>query len=169
MASEPYLPNGTAVVFTKESGNSSLDSSTHIVESSDQYEGIIFYRLKGIDGGLFLRSSLATVEECKEAAMASEMNSKIPDDLMPLVLQVHSQPYSVVLSLIERIAALEALLTRFHDKLTIILPKVDSFIVLQAVRSGNNSIYDGPTIAQEMEDAKKLLGIPRAEGGTDGK
>ena len=62
--SEMLLP-GTCVVFTQASGNDRIDPSMHIVESSEQHNGMTFYRLRGIEGALFVRESLATVAERK--------------------------------------------------------------------------------------------------------
>jgi hypothetical protein len=49
------------------------------------------------------------------------------------------------------------LLMRIVGKLHAILPIVDGFIALQAVRSGNANIYNGPSLEQELKEADALI------------
>lgn len=49
------------------------------------------------------------------------------------------------------------LLRRFVDKLEVALPKIDSIISLQAIRHSNPNFYDGPSLEDEMREAKELL------------
>jgi hypothetical protein len=60
---EARLENGTRVVFSVRSGNDRIDPSIHEIESSEEHEGRLFYRLKGMEGALFVRGSLATTKE----------------------------------------------------------------------------------------------------------
>lgn len=57
------LENGTRVVFTQKSGNDRIDPSVHVIESSEEHEGRLFYRLKDMAGALFVRESLATTKQ----------------------------------------------------------------------------------------------------------
>lgn len=61
------------------------------------------------------------------------------------------------------------LLKRLVDKLHVIIPIVDEFIQLQAIRSGNMNIYDGPSIEQELKEADALLQSRRTEQGKEAK
>ena len=55
------------------------------------------------------------------------------------------------------------LLMRIVGKLHAILPIVDGFIALQAVRSGNANIYNGPSLEQELKEADALIAARKEE------
>jgi hypothetical protein len=56
------------------------------------------------------------------------------------------------------------LLKRFVDKLKVILPKVDGFIALASIRAGQD-LYDGPNLADEMQDAERVLSGSESKEG----
>jgi len=53
------------------------------------------------------------------------------------------------------------LLKRIVDKLKVAMPILDSFVTLQAIRSGNMNIYDGPSLENEMKEADALIAARR--------
>lgn len=52
------LQSGQRVVFPKLSGND--DGNLYEIQSHELHNEVVFYRLKGLEGSLFLRNSLAT-------------------------------------------------------------------------------------------------------------
>lgn len=81
----------------------------------------------------------------------------------------YEQQHEIVLRKGEELLDLEAMVERLKDgqdfkllkriveKLHIALPIVDRFISLQAIRSGNNNLYDGPSLEQELKEADALI------------
>jgi hypothetical protein len=57
MQSEAKLGSGTKVGFTPSSGNPD-GGKVHKIAGHETHNGLLFYRLRGKIGGLFLRSSL---------------------------------------------------------------------------------------------------------------
>jgi hypothetical protein len=60
-------------------------------------------------------------------------------------------------ALVRCVGELKAALKGLVDGLDVALPKLNAFVVLQAVRTGDMNIYDGPSLVTELATAKELL------------
>lgn len=83
-----------------------------------------------------------------------------PDEVWPLIERI------VVLIKIQyqldtRVATLRKAAVGLVDKLDVVMPLIDNYVVMHTLRTGHQ--YDGPTIEHELKTLKALL-YPKTEG-----